>query len=247
MVSARGRPDLAPGGFDDLRRIDPLARVDDGSCLDARHLENVLEQPRETLDLGHHEVGLFVALDIGQPRRVQIAGGHPDRRQRRAEVVCERGQQGRLELGAALGQFRLPALLEKVDALDRDGHHAAEGVERVGLDRPAGGRQNSERACPQPKRDQSDRMRRIAPHHLTSGRSLRIRFDGAIGLSQRATKFIRRQQMPQVEGTCLKSLETRSPPAGRSRRSRGETGWKCDVQGSRSLPSRAPSSAGYRD
>ena len=149
--------------------MDPAGRVSHGSGLDARHLEDVLEQSRQTLDLGQHEVGLLIALDVRQPRRVQIVGRDPDRRQRCAEIVRQRRQQRRLELGAALGELRLPPLLEEMDALDGNGDDAAERVERAGLDRPASDGEDANRSRAQSQRHQLNQMRGIAPHQLTSG------------------------------------------------------------------------------
>ena len=55
--------DLAPRRFDNLGRVDPLAGMDDRAGVNARHLETVLEQSRETLDLADDQVGLFIALE----------------------------------------------------------------------------------------------------------------------------------------------------------------------------------------
>ena len=57
--------------------------------------------------------------------------------ERRPQVVAERGQQRRLQLLALPGQLAGLALLEELRALDGDGHHAGQRVERAGLDGPA--------------------------------------------------------------------------------------------------------------
>lgn len=83
FMIGRSRLDLASGGFDDLRRMHPAKLVRHGSRLDAGPLEDVLEQSGQTIDLARDEGGLFAALARRQPRRVQVVGRDPDRRERR--------------------------------------------------------------------------------------------------------------------------------------------------------------------
>ena len=133
--------DLFAGGFDDLRRIDPAEVRADRTGIDARHLQDVLEQAIQAFDFRHDQRALLAPLLVVRPRRLEIRRGHANGRQRRPEIVGDRREQRGLELLAAPRQLRRLPLLEKLRALDRNRRHAPERVERPGFDGPSGDRQ----------------------------------------------------------------------------------------------------------
>ena len=145
---------------DDLRRMRPSRLGGDRAGIDPRHLEDVLEQPRQPFDFGQNQVALLQPLVGGQRRRLDVGRGDANRRERRAQIVAERRQQRRLQLLALPRQLARLALLEKLRALDRDRHDAAERVERAGFDRPAGGREQADRLGADPQRHEPDRRGR---------------------------------------------------------------------------------------
>ena len=138
LVPAQRVLDLVARRGDDLGRMRPPRFGGDGAGIDARHLEDILEQPGQALDLGQDQIALFPAVLGRQRRRLEFAGGDADRGERRPQIVSERGEQRGLQLLALPRQLARLALLEKLRALDRDRDDAAERVERAGLDgRPA--------------------------------------------------------------------------------------------------------------
>ena len=118
----------------------------DRAGVDAGHLEDVLEQPRQPLDFRQDQVALLEPFVGGQRRRLDVARGDADGRERRPQVVPERREQRGLQLLALARQLGRLALLEKLRALDRDRDDAAERVERAGLDR-AGRRRRAGRSA----------------------------------------------------------------------------------------------------
>ena len=72
IAVGEGIDDLAPGDLvacagDDLRRVDPAELGADRAGVDPRHFQDVLEQPRQPLDLGEHQRALIAPLVVGQP------------------------------------------------------------------------------------------------------------------------------------------------------------------------------------
>ena len=96
---------LARGG-DDLRRMGPSRVLGDGARVDAGHIEDVLEQPRQSRRLGQDQVALLQTLGVGQLGPLEVARRDADGRQRRPQVVAERRQQRRLQLLALAGRAR---------------------------------------------------------------------------------------------------------------------------------------------
>ena len=105
-------------GFDNLERVHPLPLGRDGARVDASHLENDVEQALQPLHFGEDDVRLLAALRYGEPRRVQIAGGDANGRQRRSQIVRQRRQQRRFQFGAALREFGLLPLLHELCTLN---------------------------------------------------------------------------------------------------------------------------------
>jgi hypothetical protein len=95
--------------------------------LQARHVEQVVDEARQALGLAG-DVGHQLAVLLGRQRgRVECARGGEDRRQRRAQVVRDRAQQRRLEVVGAAQGARLDDLAQQRVALDRG---AEDGLER---------------------------------------------------------------------------------------------------------------------
>ena len=122
---------------DDLRWMRPEDSAAIVPGIDARHLEDVLKQPRQALDFRKNHVALFQPILRRQLRSLEIARRDADGRQRRAEVVAERRKQGGFQLFALTGELRALAFLQKLRPFDRNRHDAAKRVERARLDRPA--------------------------------------------------------------------------------------------------------------
>ena len=92
----------------------------DRAGVDARHLQNVLEQARQPIDFGEDQLALLAPLLLVRPRRLQVARGDADGGQRRSQVVAERGEERGFQLLALPRQFGALALVEELRALDRD-------------------------------------------------------------------------------------------------------------------------------
>ena len=103
--------------------------------LDAGQVEDFLEQPRKVIDLRDGERGLLAA-DIGGQRGVSGVGdGHADGGERCPEVVTERAEQGRREVGALTGELRRTPFLQEARASRCDGDDARDRIGGPGLDR----------------------------------------------------------------------------------------------------------------
>ena len=113
--------------------------------VDPRHLEDVLEQARQPLGFCEDQIALLAPLARRQAPAPEVAGGDANRRQRRAQVVRQRGEERRLQLLARAGQlaaFRSSRSCARSMAMRND---AGQRVERAGLDRPPGRRQQADR------------------------------------------------------------------------------------------------------
>ena len=84
------------------------------SGIDPRHVENRVEQARQTVDLPGRDPCLIAALFRREFGRVEIADGGTDCGQRRPQVVTERRQQRGRQLGALARQLGFGALVEEV-------------------------------------------------------------------------------------------------------------------------------------
>ena len=67
MMPAHGVLDLLARGVDDLRGVNPFRLGRHRAGVDARHVEDVFEQPRETLDLGEDDVALLAPVGVTEP------------------------------------------------------------------------------------------------------------------------------------------------------------------------------------
>ena len=76
-------PDVRDGGIDHIGGGDPLPVDADRGRVDARHVEDVLEQARQPVELGDGRAGLRATL-VGRQIAAQVLDGHADRRQRRS-------------------------------------------------------------------------------------------------------------------------------------------------------------------
>ena len=129
-VSLERVPDVRAGRIDDIGGRDPLLVHSDGGRVDARHVEDVLEQPREAVQFDAGRARLFPAF-VGRQLAAEVFDRGLDRRQRRAQIVAQRGEQRRGEIGFLPYQLRRVALGQKLRALDRDRDDTGQGVERA--------------------------------------------------------------------------------------------------------------------
>ena len=181
--------------FEDLVGVDPLGDRQDQPRVDGRHFENVLEESRQPGDFLDDHLDLVHPLRIGQPAAAQVVGGDANRGQRRAQVVRERGEQRRFELGAALRQLGLLALVQEVRALDRDRDDPGQRRQRARINRPAGRREESDGADADPQRCEREQG---AADILHGGAGHRF---------ERLVQFSRRQVALGPEGAGFEAIE----------------------------------------
>ena len=139
MIPERLRHQRARGA-DDLRRMHPPRVGRHLAGIDAGHVQDVLKQPREPIDFVEHDAVLIEPLVGREPRRLQIARGHADGRERRPQVVAERRQERRLQLLAParhlgfVSRFeQLAPLLEHAARVERPGSTASRrAISRLG-------------------------------------------------------------------------------------------------------------------
>jgi hypothetical protein len=96
---AGGRSESLERAFHEVAQLVDLAVRHEGASLDAAEVEQVGDEPREVLRLavdgrGARDLLLRAQPDVGVEER---SGSGSDRGQRRAQVVGDRVEQGRLE------------------------------------------------------------------------------------------------------------------------------------------------------
>ena len=99
---------------------DPLPVDADRGRVDARHVEDVLEQARQPVELGACAARACSRRSSAGRLAAQVLDGDPDRRQRRAQIVAQRRQQRRREIGLLPHELGRVALREELRALDRN-------------------------------------------------------------------------------------------------------------------------------
>ena len=67
--------DVRDGGVDHVGRRHPLPVDPDRGRVDARHVEQVLEQARQPVEFGDGRLGLHVAI-VGEQIAAQVLDGH---------------------------------------------------------------------------------------------------------------------------------------------------------------------------
>ena len=166
-------------------------------------------------------------LDVG---RRDANGG-----ERRPQIVAQRRQQRRLQLLALPGQLPRLALLEELRALDRDRDHAAERVERAGLDRPPGRGEQADGLGARRAGARAESSGRRSPSFDDRRRSARRRRIRA--RSER--RQMRVEQLTRVQrdrhGPALEHLPLVRRAAAQSRRTPGRSAARSLAPGSRSL------------
>ena len=81
-------PDVGRGRIDDVGGRDPLAFDVDRRRVDARHVEDVLEETVQPVQLSDGGAGLGRVF-AGRQMTAQVLDRHADRRERRLEIVTE--------------------------------------------------------------------------------------------------------------------------------------------------------------
>ena len=132
-VSLERVPNVRARGIDDVGCRHPLLVHTDGCCVDARHIEDVLEQAGEAMQLHAGGARLFTPL-LGWQLTTQVFDGRLDRRQRCAQIVAQRREERRREVGLLPNQVRRIPLGQELRALDRDRHDAGKRVERADVE-----------------------------------------------------------------------------------------------------------------
>jgi len=148
VAALQGLLDVIACGGHDLGGMCPPRLGGNRPGVDARHLEDVLEQARQPLDFRPDHLALLEPLLTGQFGLTEIARCHPNRGQRRPQIVAQRRQQGRLELLALARQLAGLALLQQLGALESDGHYPRQRIQRPRLDGPTRGGEHANRLRP---------------------------------------------------------------------------------------------------
>ena len=154
---------------------------------------------------------LLAPLLVGRPRRLQVARGHANRRQRRPEIVGERGEQRRLQLLALPRQLRRPCAPRET-APARWQWRRCPRARRASPLRPAGRPTPAGRPALAPKRSGTSRTRR-ARRRVDA-----VRCASDVGSSPgRSSSQIEGQRSGNPPAATLR--QSHCPAAGRSRRS----------------------------
>src|SRR5687768_17292871 len=125
------------------------------SCrVDARHIEDVLEEPRQAIEFLKRQLRLRLSFLWRQRDILKIRDGGTNGRDRGSEIVAEGGKERRRKVGALTDGFSPFTFGKKVCTLDRDRDDTAEGIERPQIELGADGRQNSDRLPAQSKRNE---------------------------------------------------------------------------------------------
>ena len=133
-VSLHGMPHVSERRIDDVGRGDPLPFDADRLGVDARHVEDVLEQARQPLELGHGRTCLCATLVLGSsPRRFSTATR--DGGQRRTKIMAERREQRGGQVRLLTDERRGVALAQELGSFDRNGDDAGDGVECADIER----------------------------------------------------------------------------------------------------------------
>ena len=148
-------PDVSDGGVDDVGRVDPLALDADRLGVDARHVENVLEQARQPIELGDRCARLRAPL-LRRQVAAQVLHRDSDRGQRRSQVVTERRQQRAGQIGLLPYERRGVALGQELRPLDGNGDDAGDGVEGADVERRRRCREQPDRLRAMPQRDDEE-------------------------------------------------------------------------------------------
>jgi len=125
--------DKGDGRIHDLFGVDPVA-IDGDSCgINAGHVEDVLEQARQAIELGDRRVGLH---DTFRCRHLptQILDRHLDRGQWCSQIVTQRGEQRGREIRLLFDELGGVSFLKELGSLDRNRHHTGDGIKRADVD-----------------------------------------------------------------------------------------------------------------
>ncbi len=127
--------DASQRAADDLLERVPVLADADAAGLEARHVEEIVNQAIQAIGLLLDHLGQLAPRGRVEPRLLldQRAGRAGDRRQRRAQVVGDRAEQGApepLRLGPEAG---LLGFVHQRHALDGEGRLRGEGLEEVEL------------------------------------------------------------------------------------------------------------------
>ena len=165
------------GSFDDVRRRHRLALRRDRLRVDLRHVDDILEEPRQSLDFLLNDRDLLRPLLGGQLWRRHIGRGDPDGRQGRSQVVADRRKERAPQVRGSLHDFRLAPLIEQREAFDGDCGHAGDRIARPGIGRRALNHQQAEDLRASTDRDDGA-LRAVRPRlHLVAGVRPRVRVE----------------------------------------------------------------------
>ena len=128
--SLERRPHVRGRRIDDIGGRDPLTVGDDPVRVDSCHVENVLEEARQAVQFRQRRAHLLAPRFDGHRFLAEVLDGDPNGRQRRAQIVAQRREQCRREVGLLSHDLRCFALVQELHAFDRNRRHAGHGIER---------------------------------------------------------------------------------------------------------------------
>ena len=117
----------------------------DGARIDARHFEDVLKETIQSLDFRQNQVALLPAIRFVQPRRLKIAGRHANGGQRRSQDRDRARRAAPTSAPRSAAPVPPPCALRGIARARRRWRPRRPARRASRLDRPPGGRQQSDR------------------------------------------------------------------------------------------------------
>ena len=152
---------------------------------------------------------------VGRQIAAQVLDGDADRGQRRLQVVAERREQRRRQVGLLPHELGGVALAEELRALDGDRHDAGDRVERAEVERRRDGREQADGLGAVAERHDRARSLSLADAHVAAiGALARVELQRALAPS-RAPCSATSTSMPTSLAAALVDRASRGPPAGR--------------------------------
>ena len=185
-------PDVSGCRIDDVGRRHPLALDVNRRRVDARHVEDVLEETIQPVQL--HDGGACLSgVFAGRQMTAQVLDRDANRRERRLQVVAERREQRRREIRLLPHQFRGFAFAEELRPLDRNRDHTRNGVKCADVEGWRDGGEQADRLRAVPERDDQHAVALVIidPHVTTIRAPVSVELEGPARLCEGLIQEIR--------------------------------------------------------
>ena len=177
-------PDVGDGSIHNVGRSDPLPLDADRLRIDARHVEDVLKQASEAVELHDGGVCLHMPIIRGQIAS-QILHGDSYRRQWCSQIMAERREQRARQVRLLPHKRGGVTFRQELRPLDGNGDDAGDGVERADVERRRRRYQKPNGFCTVSERDDEQLVVFTGPD-VASVRALSgVELQGAARLRQR--------------------------------------------------------------